>query len=199
MRILNAAMKEFAEKGFDNASTNEIVKEAEISKGILFHYFSNKKKLYLFLFDYCIDIMLNEFYKKINLDERDIFNKLHQIMIVKLELVNKYPQIITYVQSAAKETQSDIRNILESKSGKLTEDAYKKIFDNIDISKFKEDIDAAKAINIIMWTIEGFSAIEIKKMQLKIVDKIDYEKVFADVDVYIEILKNSFYKNNLEN
>lgn len=194
MRILNAAMKEFAEKGFDNASTNEIVKEAEISKGILFHYFSNKKKLYLFLFDYCIDIMLNEFYKKINLDERDIFNKLHQIMIVKLELVNKYPQIITYVQSAAKETQSDIRNILESKSGKLTEDAYKKIFDNIDISKFKEDIDAAKAINIIMWTIEGFSAIEIKKMQLKIVDKIDYEKVFADVDVYIEILKNSFYK-----
>lgn len=42
-RIINAAMKEFALKGYKNASTNEIVKEAGISKGLLFHYFTNKK------------------------------------------------------------------------------------------------------------------------------------------------------------
>ena len=52
-RILEAAIKEFADKGFEKASTNEIVKEAGISKGILFHYFQNKKKLFLFVFDYC--------------------------------------------------------------------------------------------------------------------------------------------------
>ena len=31
-RIINAALKEFALKGYDNASTNEIVKSSEISK-----------------------------------------------------------------------------------------------------------------------------------------------------------------------
>ena len=51
-RILNAALKEFAQKGYKNASTNQIVKEADISKGLLFHYFKNKKQLFLFLYDY---------------------------------------------------------------------------------------------------------------------------------------------------
>ena len=36
-RIINAAIKEFAQKGYDKASTNEIVKEAGISKGLLYN------------------------------------------------------------------------------------------------------------------------------------------------------------------
>lgn len=35
-RIINTALKEFARNGYDKASTNEIVKEAGISKGSLF-------------------------------------------------------------------------------------------------------------------------------------------------------------------
>ena len=48
-RILNAAMEEFARNGYKNTSTNKIVKQAGISKGLLFHYFSNKKELYLMI------------------------------------------------------------------------------------------------------------------------------------------------------
>ncbi|MFD6209493.1 TetR/AcrR family transcriptional regulator, partial [Peribacillus sp. NPDC060253] len=59
-RIINAAIKEFAQKGYDNASTNEIVKEAGISKGLLFHYFQNKKQLYLFLYEHMIDILMEK-------------------------------------------------------------------------------------------------------------------------------------------
>jgi len=32
-RIINAALKEFARNGYEKASTNEIIKEAEIAKG----------------------------------------------------------------------------------------------------------------------------------------------------------------------
>lgn len=91
-RILNAAINEFAEKGYENASTNDIVKEAGISKGLLFHYFKNKKQLFLFLYDYCIDVSLTEFYKKIDLNERDFFVRLRQIHLIKAELLNKYPK-----------------------------------------------------------------------------------------------------------
>jgi TetR/AcrR family transcriptional regulator len=193
-RILNAAMKEFADKGFEKASTNEIVKEAGISKGLLFHYFSNKQKLYMFLFDYCIDIMLTEFYGKVDLEERDIFNKLHQIMKIKWELIIKYPQIINYIQGAAQESQSDIKSTFGVKSEKLIQDAYSKIFDNIDTLKFKDAVDAPRVINIIMWTLEGCANNEIKKLQLQQVKRIDYEKAFADANVYIDILKKMFYK-----
>ena len=51
-RMINASLKVFAENGYRHASTDEIVKDAGISKGLLFHYFTSKMGLYEFLFDY---------------------------------------------------------------------------------------------------------------------------------------------------
>ena len=42
-RIINSALEEFSKNRFEKASTNNIVKNANISKGLLFHYFANKK------------------------------------------------------------------------------------------------------------------------------------------------------------
>lgn len=64
-RILNAALQEFAENGYEQASTNQIVKNAGIGKGILFYYFKTKKDLYQYLIDHAINNMT-----------RNIFNLL---------------------------------------------------------------------------------------------------------------------------
>ena len=55
--ILNAALKEFARKGYDEASTNVIAKEAGISKPLMFHYVNNKKDFFLSLYDYCLEAL----------------------------------------------------------------------------------------------------------------------------------------------
>ncbi len=48
--IINAALKSFALNGYKKTSTDVIVREAGISKGLLFHYFISKQGLYaLFL------------------------------------------------------------------------------------------------------------------------------------------------------
>ena len=39
-RMINAALKVFALNGYRHASTDDIVREAAISKGLLFHYFA---------------------------------------------------------------------------------------------------------------------------------------------------------------
>lgn len=46
-RILEAAMKEFAERGYDGASLNTVCAENGISKGIIYHHFKDKDELYL--------------------------------------------------------------------------------------------------------------------------------------------------------
>src|SRR5690625_4958553 len=74
-QIINAAMKEFVQNGFDKASTNEIVKLANISKGSLFNYFKSKKDLYAYLIDYSVQI-INQIVEKIDLDEADIFKRI---------------------------------------------------------------------------------------------------------------------------
>ena len=45
-RMINASLKVFAENGYRHASTDVIVKDAGISKGLLFHYFTSKMGLY---------------------------------------------------------------------------------------------------------------------------------------------------------
>ena len=44
-RMINASLKVFAEGGYAHASTDDIVREASVSKGLLFHYFGSKLSL----------------------------------------------------------------------------------------------------------------------------------------------------------
>lgn len=45
-RIIDAAGEEFAEKGYEGASINRIIKQAGISKGSLYYYFEDKADLF---------------------------------------------------------------------------------------------------------------------------------------------------------
>ncbi|MFD6439166.1 TetR/AcrR family transcriptional regulator [Peribacillus sp. NPDC060186] len=192
MRILNAAIKVYVERGYDNASTNAIVKEAGISKGLLFHYFQNKKTLYLFLFDYCLDMVMKEFYEKVNLEERDFFARLRQISLIKMELLNKFPDIIRFFEKAILEEANDIKGDFKEKI--LSVKSSTAIFDDIDTSKFRDDIDIQKAIKSILWTFEGFSNEVLTKAKALNLKKPDYEEVFSEGEQYIEMFKRSFYK-----
>ena len=55
--MINAALKVFALQGYRHASTDDIVREAAISKGLLFHYFVNKIGVYDFIYDYSVKYM----------------------------------------------------------------------------------------------------------------------------------------------
>ena len=53
-RILDAALEEFGVWGYDSASTNRVCRQAEISKGLLFHYYKNKQQLFSEVLERCI-------------------------------------------------------------------------------------------------------------------------------------------------
>lgn len=54
-RILEAALREFSEKGYEGASLNTVWSEKEISKGIVYHYFKDKNEIYLLCVGMCFD------------------------------------------------------------------------------------------------------------------------------------------------
>ncbi|WP_269848327.1 TetR/AcrR family transcriptional regulator [Methanosarcina horonobensis] len=98
--IINAALKEFASKGYDDASTNVIAKESGISKGLLFHYINTKKDLFLFLFDYCNQVLKEEYFDLINFNERDILERFRQTYLLKVDVIHKYPRIFEFIKVA---------------------------------------------------------------------------------------------------
>jgi TetR/AcrR family transcriptional regulator len=193
-RIINAAMKEFAQKGFKTASTDMIVKEAAISKGALFHYFSNKKGLFLFLYDYAIDIVKNEILMKFNNDEKDIFVRRKQAILLKIEVLKKHPEIYDFLTVAYVEDSSEVKSDLVNRNKKLIASGKGMLNEGIDTSKFKESVDINKAVDIITWTIDGFINKEteiIKNFPLK---ELNYDEMLKELDIYLEMLKKNFYK-----
>ena len=73
-RIINAAIKIFATNGYRHSSTDDIVKEAGISKGLLFHYFGSKIRLYEFLYDYCVKFLTLELGNSIQDTEKELLS-----------------------------------------------------------------------------------------------------------------------------
>jgi AcrR family transcriptional regulator len=49
--ILDEAFRIFLERGYDNASLNDVINEAGLSKGMFYHHFESKEALLLALFD----------------------------------------------------------------------------------------------------------------------------------------------------
>lgn len=193
-RIINAAIKEFAQKGYDNASTNEIVKEAGISKGLLFHYFGNKKKMYLFVFDHFYEILVDEFYKKINLQERDIFKRVRQAVSVKMELLNKYPDLFNFLSVAVMEDSKEVKLELDQRIKQLSKNNIGKLYEGIDLSLFRDDLDVQKALKIIFWTFEQFSEELIQRAKLTPTHEINYDEAIKETEEYYEVLMKAFYK-----
>lgn len=75
-RMINAALKIFALRGYRHASTDDIVREAAISKGLLFHYFESKLGVYDFVYDYSVRYMILELHATVDPNEKDLFGVL---------------------------------------------------------------------------------------------------------------------------
>ncbi|MFC7373426.1 TetR/AcrR family transcriptional regulator [Fictibacillus iocasae] len=193
-RILNAAIKVYVQKGYDLASTNEIVKEAGISKGLLFHYFQNKKTLYLYVFDYCMGLVVTDFYEKVDMQEPDFFERMRHINLVKMELLNRYPDLFRFLESAYLEMSSEIRPEFQERLKKFSESNTDQLFAHLDTSKFKNGLDIQKAIKSVLWTFEGFSAEVLGRAKAMQLDQPDYEAAYKEADAYIEMFKRCFYK-----
>ena len=50
-KILMAALQAFGEKGYASTTVSQIAKEAGISKGLIYHYFSSKEEVLKGIFD----------------------------------------------------------------------------------------------------------------------------------------------------
>jgi AcrR family transcriptional regulator len=54
-RIMEAAIRAFARKGYHNTTMDDIVKESGLSKGTLYWYFENKKQLFMALLEHDVE------------------------------------------------------------------------------------------------------------------------------------------------
>jgi len=173
------------------------VKNAGISRGLLYHYFKDKEELYEVLTRYAIETFVGKINSSIDWDEPDIFERLKQIAFVKIEVSRVYPKLFNFI----------VNLFLKENNVQTMEDAYafydklginiQELFTNvyqkgIDYSKFKDQEKIGTNMNIIRWTIEKWAEEIMQKSGGNFTS--DDMQIFGEqIDEYINALKKAFY------
>ena len=178
--MINASLKIFALYGYQNASTDEIVKEAGISKGLLFHYFGSKLGLYTFLADYCVRFMKMEV-SNLNDKETDYFVILKEVESAKFSALKKFPYLQQYLCSMEKETDDDVVNATNEHRAHLIM-IYQEMMKKADYSKFRAEIDAKRISKMADMVLKSLMLEEIESGAFK------PEHYHAEALKYIEML-----------
>jgi AcrR family transcriptional regulator len=197
-RIINAAMKEFL-IGYKKASTDNIVREAGISKGLLFHYFGTKEKLYEFLIDYCIDIMKKEFLDLINVEQTDILESFWQLSLLKRDLCHAYPTIFDFMGAVYVDETTNATGIRDTinKFMKTRDSVVAQVYTHADTSLFRDDVNPKAAIEIIGYVMQGYAQTKFAEVPSENVGSTareNYDMYLSEFEGILNTLRLVFYK-----
>ncbi|MDO4331501.1 MAG: TetR/AcrR family transcriptional regulator [Eubacteriales bacterium] len=181
-RIMNAALKVFARSSYKHASTDDIVKEAGISKGLLFHYFESKTGLYAFLYDYSVRFMLLELSREVDRSETDFFALTKQMEEARMQVMKLYPYMQQFLNVGLKEECQEAAEQIEERRSDYRE-RMRAYTMQADYSVFAGIGDSERMIRLVQYTIDGITA--------EMSARYDFtpEKLYQEICEYIDMLQ----------
>lgn len=151
-KIFQTALHEFAQYGYNESSTNQIVKSAGISKGSLYKYFANKEELY---FD-VLDIVIDKYIVSMEESISDLSDDLHERVIKLAEMeftwYLKYPDYYKLFKKAFLSDSSVYEKSI-NKYGNTASAIFNKLFEGMNMVKESKH----QKLSIIKWFLEGFN------------------------------------------
>ena len=173
--IINAGYRVFSQNSYKNSPMSEIADAAGISKSLLFHYFHNKKDLYLFLWDKCAQLTINYLTKYQCYGCSNLFESMERGMKAKMEIIRLYPDMANFVIKAFYETNIEVANDVQNSFRKYFDLKKDKTLLRIDKEQFVEGIDIEMMYKDMYWASEGFLWEMVRKGR---VDMAEMEKGF---------------------
>lgn len=192
-RILEAALVEFADKGYKKASTNTIVREAGVSKGLLFHYFISKKELFILLYSHAREVIRDELYENVNFGDKDVLNRMTQSTLVKVQSYISHPLFMALFEKFPLVEDQEIIDRITHVNKRIQEEVYEKIFTNIDYYSFNEALNIERCLQVIRWTVDKISMDwQIKHNLNK--EAPNFEVLRENITNYLDLFRDAFYK-----
>ncbi len=186
-RMINAALKVFASNGYKHASTDDIVTEAGISKGLLFHYFGSKLGLYTFLFDYSTRFLKLELTTGVLSSADDYFEIRKQMEFAKMQVLKNYPYMQQFLERCAAENVGEALMATERQRNVLS-DIYAVLKNQANRSRFLDDVSFEKLDTMLDYTISGLMNARFRESAFQ------PEMLYMEIVSYLDMLKKIAYK-----
>ncbi|MDE7322949.1 MAG: TetR/AcrR family transcriptional regulator [Lachnospiraceae bacterium] len=180
-RMINGAIEVFARNGYKHASTDEMVKTVGISKGLWFHYFGSKEGIYVFVYDYCVKYMLLELSTVVDEDEKDYFEVIRQISLVKTKVAKNYPYLTIFLEEAVHESEQEVV-AKTAESRKIYDERIAAYLKMTEIGNITDKVRRERIKKLLDYTISSI-------IREKNEEKADPDAAFREIKAYIELVK----------
>lgn len=154
-RILKIILEEFAEFGYERASTNTIVQNAGIPKGTLFYYFGSKKAMFLYAVDEAVKRFTSIYQSLAGNSPKDLFEGLLYRMKIKLQFVHKEPLLYNFFYKAFLDIPEELKEDMTARFAAYATASQDAAHKNLDKTKLREGVDADAALKMIYLMLEG--------------------------------------------
>jgi len=189
--LITAAISEFATAGYLAASTNHIVEAAHVSKGLLFHYFGDKKGLYMDAVQTCITEVMRRFDERVGPASPDLFERLKQYTLTKWSLIEEQPLTFAFLQEALTDPPAELRDALLASTAEITASTYQRLFQDIDTSAFRPGVTVERAMLVLSWTFDGLGKQYATILKQQPLDLANVQSlIFAEIDTYVALLRH---------
>ncbi len=155
-RIINAGFRVFSENSYKKSPMSEIAGAAGISKSLLFHYFRNKKELYLFLWDKAAEITMEYLNAYRCYEPADLFEMMERGMRAKFRIMEQYPYMAAFAVKAFYEKDQDICGEIQKSYLRYFGMKATNAIARLDPKDFVPGLDLQMMYREMYWASEGY-------------------------------------------
>ncbi len=185
-RILDAAYQVFSKSSYKGASMSEIASNAGISKALLFHYFTNKKELYLYLWNHALELTRKAVSDYRVLETDDFFEMLHRSLLAKCSVMEKYPYISAFSLNAYYEQYPEIKEAIGESFAQASQTSEELVLATINTSALRRDIDEKAMYEEIFYAMDGYM---LKKYRS---DRVNPDEIEKEIAVLINLWRTIY-------
>ncbi len=154
--IINAGFRVFSQNTYRKSPMSEIADAAGISKSLLFHYFHNKKELYLFLWKRMEEITLSELEKSGCYDQKDLFDTMYEGLRTKINIMRRYPDLSAFALKGYYESDPAVCADIQESLSKYASYKTSTMPLNLDPEQFIPHLDLDMMYRDMFWAAEGY-------------------------------------------
>lgn len=186
--IINAGYRVFSQNCYKNSPMSEIAEAAGISKSLLFHYFHNKKELYLFLWEKCAETTIEFLTRYGCYDGTDLFESMERGMRAKLEIIRLYPDMANFTIKAFYEPDPVINAAVQESYHRHFNLKADKARLNFDPGQFRPGLDISMMYREMYWASEGYLWEMVQR------GRVDVEQMEKDFTRLMEFWKSIYLR-----
>lgn len=160
-QIINAAIELIAERGYHKTTTALIAKTADVSQGLIFHYFGDKEKLYLSILESASRAFREEIEKN-TYAEKNVLKQIEMVALTYCRFVENHEDIYAvlrqYHGSGPERRKRSVSKLIKVESVKLFKEILKEgikqgVIRRIDSDMMVSSFFGMMEFNVFRWII----------------------------------------------